>query len=240
MRPLPCALAALALAACHAPRPPALWGERGAAPVRLAFDARGLDALRVDGGAGRVRVTADSAAAGDSVRATVTLRSTDARRLAEVCVPGATLDSARGGGELRLAVRQPGRDRCGEEWVVEVPARLAVRLEFAAATLDVTGVAGGLRARVSAAGDVRAAVAGGAVDVETNVGDARVASSATRYGDVDLRSEVGSVALWLLGHRIPTRGRPGSGDEVRLAGEGGGPTVRVRVRVGRAEARLGG
>lgn len=229
--------AAGALAACRTPRPPALWFERGAEPVRLAFDARGLDAVRVDGGSGRVQVRGDSAGP-DSVRVSVALRSTDARRLAEVCVPTASMDSARGGGELRLAVRQPRRDRCGEEWTVELPARLAVRLEFAAARLDVDGVAGGLRARVSGAGDVHASLAGGPVHVETDVGDARVVSSARRYGEVELRSRVGSVSLRLFGHEVRTRRAPGSGDVVRLDGEGGAP-VTVRVGVGRVEARLG-
>jgi len=190
----------------------------------------------VEGGAGRVRVRAGAA---DSVRVTVALRSTDARRLADVCVPTARLDSARDAGELRLSIHQPRRDRCGEQWEVEVPARLAVRLEFASADLDVSGVGGGLHARVSGAGDVRAALAGGPAHVETNVGDVRVESPAERYGDVELRSGVGGVALWLLGHRVPSESRPGAGDAVRMRGRGS-DSVTLRARVRDVEARLGG
>jgi hypothetical protein len=232
----PAGLLLAALAGCATVRPPALWGERGEEYVRLAFDTAGVQALHLAGGAGRARI---AARASDSVRVTVALRSTDERRLRELCLPTATLDSGRAAGVLRLAVRQPNRDRCGEEWTIEMPARLAARVEFAAADVVVEGLAGGLHARVTGAGDVEGTVERGPVDVEVNVGDVRIASRAERHGEVELRSDVGGVALWLLGHRVSPEGRPGAGDRVRVRGSEGDP-VTLRSHVGQVRACLGG
>jgi hypothetical protein len=68
------------------------------------------------------------------------------------------------------------------------------------------------------------------------VGDIE-ATLAGRYGEISVRSNVGSVDLRVDGLQVASRRPPGPSDEARLSG-GEGPAVRLRSNVGDVKASI--
>lgn len=141
----------------------------------------------------------------------------------------------------RLIVRPlPGgsarHDQVRESWTVEVPPRFGVDLEAISSKVEVTGVAGGVRVR-QGHGSVTVDVPEGELDIALQVGNV-VATSASSRGAVDVRSEVGDARVWLDDRRVRTERPPGPGSSFRLDG-GTRDAVEIRVTVGNSEVRLG-
>jgi hypothetical protein len=77
---------------------------------------------------------------------------------------------------------------------------------------------------------------GMALDASMEVGDIE-ATLAGRYGEISVRSNVGSVDLRVDGLQVASRRPPGPSDEARLSG-GEGPAVRLRSNVGDVKASI--
>jgi hypothetical protein len=77
---------------------------------------------------------------------------------------------------------------------------------------------------------------GMALDASIGVGDIE-ATLAGRYGEISVRSNVGSVDLRVDGLQVASRRPPGPSDEARLSG-GEGPAVRLRSNVGDVKASI--
>jgi hypothetical protein len=115
--------------------------------VKVAtVEASSLRAIRIDANVADLRLTTTDKAI---VRAEVVLDSRDASRLPECA--RAELRSSREHDDVRLTVRQVGRERCHERWTVEVPAGIAldVRVDVGSINADVRGRYGDIEARAS-------------------------------------------------------------------------------------------
>jgi hypothetical protein len=195
--------------------------------ARLTRPAAGITGLEIQGGAADVDVVA---AAVDSVEIVVALRSHDADRLTEVCVPGSELKAEPDGGRIVVFLDQRSRDRCGERWRVRVPASMPVVVRANVGKITTSGLAGGLRVRVTGSGSVDAAVAGGPIDVHVGVGDAKVTSREQSYRTVRLRADVGRVHFEAAGMRVSP---PRQGASSTFESEGRGRhEARVKSDVG--------
>jgi hypothetical protein len=75
-----------------------------------------------------------------------------------------------------------------------------------------------------------------ALDASVGVGDLE-ATLAGRYGEISVRSNVGSVDLRVDGLRVASRRPPGPSDEARMSG-GEGPALRLRSNVGGVKASI--
>lgn len=184
--------------------------------ARLTRAAAGVTGVEIQGGAADVDVVASEV---DSIDIVVALRSQDADRLAEVCVPRSELKAEPDGGRIVVFLDQHSRDRCGERWRVRVPAAMPVVVRAAVGKITTSGLAGGLRVRVTGSGSVDAAVAGGPVDVHVAVGDAKVTSRERSYRTVRLRADVGRVHFEAAGMRMSPP-RQGASSTFESAGAG--------------------
>ena len=195
--------------------------------ARLTRAAAGVTGVEIQGGAADVTVVAGDA---DSIDVRVAMRSQDATRLRDVCIPGTQLLAEPHGDRVVLMLDQESRDRCGEVWQVRVPAAMPVTVRASVGTVVATGLSGGLVVRVSATGSVDAQLAGGPVDVRVEVGDARVGWRGAETGDVRLRANVGRAELEIAGMRIPVP-RHGAGAGIDSRGRGD-HDLRVESNVG--------
>ena len=195
--------------------------------ARLTRAAAGVTGLEIQGGAADVHIVAGDA---ESIDVTVALRSQDARRLEEICVPGSRLLAEPHGERVVLMLDQESRDRCGEVWQVRVPAGMPVTVRTNVGKVVASGLSGGLVVRISATGNIDAELAGGPVDVRVEVGDAKVAWRGGATGDVRLRANVGSAELQVAGMRIPVP-RHGAGARLESKGQGA-HDLRVESNVG--------
>jgi hypothetical protein len=99
----------------------------------LNLDTAGVNALAIDANVAELRLVTAAVA---QLRVEVTLSSRDHDRLAQ-CAKS-ELRSRRVGATLHLALSQPGRQRCGERWSLEVPAGLAVDARTDVGSIDAT------------------------------------------------------------------------------------------------------
>lgn len=75
-----------------------------------------------------------------------------------------------------------------------------------------------------------------ALDASIEVGDIE-ATLMGRYGEISVRSDVGSVDLRVDGLHVASRRPPGPSDEARMSG-GEGPALRLRSKVGDVNASI--
>ena len=209
-------------------RPPALWFERGQEQTHASIDVAQANRVSLVGRVARVTIVPSQ---DDSVRVSVSLRSTDHERVREKCIPGARLERELVDGTLTPRLRQSGRDQCGETWQVAVPPRLFVAVEFTNAEVDASGIRGGLNARVSGTGRVTASVDSAPAFVTMGVGDVHVVATGAAVGELSLESHVGRAELTLHGVRVPVNGRTGASSRISTRGAGH-QDIKLRTRVG--------
>jgi hypothetical protein len=171
---------------------------------------------------------------GDSLIVTALLASHDAKRLAEVCAPGSTLQEERAGGELRLSIEQRSRDQCGERWRVQLPRNVAIQVNGTVANLDVAAATRELRVRLKGPGAIRGRVDAPVVDVAIDNGSIEIRSARGDVRRATAIAEIGSVEMSVRGLEFPSTRRPpgaraqvdGRGDATFVARSGNG---RVKV-----------
>ena len=185
--------------------------REGTELMERALDARDLTGVRLDAGVGNIEVRAGGA---DSVRVRVVLRSQDADRLANECIPRSELRAERDGAVLALKVEQHTRNQCGADWRIEMPAALHARIDADLGDITVAGLTGGIH-------------------VENDNGDIDVRSAAEGHGRVAVRSDNGRVRVRLMGYEVPVPSKPGPSSELTIDGPGG-PAITLRTRLGQA------
>ena len=200
---------------------PAAWASTGdSQPATLAarWPATALQELRLEATQGAVTIVTTDA---DEVAVSVEVRPT--RRTHSFFSRGsgipadAQLIHDEIGTQTALRLTDAGGP-VEEHWTVRVPKRFSVR-----ATVNV--------------GDLKVSGVEGALELEVSVGTITADSSSVTHGAVDVRSDVGDARLSVEGRSIIAPRRPGPGHHLRLDGDGP-HTLTLRVNVGDANLRI--
>ena len=201
--------------------------------ARVAYQSAGLDRIVVSAAVGNV--TIDSLTS-DSVIVRADLASHDAKRLANECGPNTRLIEERSDRELHLRLDQRTRNRCGERWVISVPANVGVRVTGGVTNVAVAAALNQLHVRLSGPGSIRGFVSSPDIDLTTNLGDIDITARRREFRRVSAISRIGNAHLEINGLRISSIRRPpgavaevdGKGSASLMARSGNG-TVRVTV-----------
>ena len=178
----------------------------------------------------------------DTIRISADISTPGQKRRWRVSFPAdlqrAELIGERRGEVYGARVRVPGNDPVVERWTVRVPRRFSVNLEAGDSAVDVSDVAGGVRVRANAGlgsdpGSIRVNVPGGRLDLSLHVGDIYAQTSSASRGPVDVESNVGDARVTLAGRNIVSPREPGPGHRLRLS-DTGPDAVTLRVGVGTA------
>ena len=123
-----------------------------------------------------------------------------------------------------------------EDWQIEVPESVAARLDLDVGRIRVNGIRGGCDARTNV-GHIDISVPQGSISATSSVGDIRVSTATSSYGDVDTRTNVGHLRLDRDGHAMDHRRAPGAGDSFKLRGAGR-DRIRAHTDVGAVELKI--
>jgi hypothetical protein len=199
-----------------------------AGPRSLSVDvaAAGLDTLALQVGVGEVRVTPSN---DDEVHAQVTLRPKEREFLGFLHwstgtareIANATIHQERQDKRLTLSLDLAGRgqDEIKQEWEVQVPARLKLDSVMNVGEMDITGVAGGVGAKLDV-GELEIDVPKGSIDADVNVGEIRATSASEHHGRIQLASNIGDATLLLHGAESGVHEHAGLGNRVTKDGDG--------------------
>jgi len=147
-------------------------------------------------------------------------------------VDGAALGQVRDAAQLVLYAAFPAAagDRVSERWEVEVPDRLAGLVRINVGDADVRGLRGGIDVEVNV-GDARLALGVGPARVRVNVGRIEAEVEARSFGRALLGVNLGDVRAVIAGRVLPTDPAPPPTARLDLMGEGDAVHV-LEVNVG--------
>lgn len=209
----------------------------GSRTLTTSVPAASLDRVSIEAGVGEVHVTGGSA---DEVQVTVVLTPRrgglfSSLRRGEAEVAAATLGQDVEGAELHLTVNGPSDDRrFEEEWTVELPERLLIRVELGVGEASLRNTMGGVELHIGV-GDGRIEALAGDVNAEVGVGDLTVRGPADAYGPVTCSSGVGDATIQAAGRTFSGGGFVGKSAEWRSTGES---TMELETGVGDVEVTL--
>lgn len=172
--------------------------------------AEGIEVLDLDSGIGDVEIRALEAI--DEVRIEVLLTPRrggffSSKRKAEQEVEAASLSVKTRGNKLALRIEPEADDdrRFEEQWSIEVPAGIQVKVNHGVGDLDIRGPIEGIEVD-SGVGDILVEVAEGDITIDLGVGTAVVRAPAAAYASAEGAGGVGDARLTILGEKISSGG----------------------------------
>ena len=205
--------------------------------IDKTYPAAKLRAISVKANVGRIEVRGG---AGEQVVLHVKLRQKESFFLFRSGDPGkAEVAAETSGDTLRLNVRVDGdRDDLEEDWSLQIPARLAVRLYLNVGEMKVEDVAGGVDLYVNV-GEVEVNLPRGDITAKVNVGEIRVSSAASACGAVSIRTNIGDARVRSTDPRVRDRVRGGLWNRISFQGSGK-DRIDLKVNIGDASLTLRG
>ncbi|HSC47858.1 MAG TPA: hypothetical protein VLG68_07215 [Gammaproteobacteria bacterium] len=207
--------------------------------------AAGLDTLALRVGVGAVHLTA---AGDDRVHVVVKLRQKEQEFLwffhwassgSAQDIAAASITQERQGGRLSLSIKYPSKDDeedLKQEWQVQLPARLAAKVDMNVGELSIEGNAGGVDAKLNV-GELSIDSLRGPLSASVNVGEIRVKSASAQHGEISLSSNIGDAELYIKGEKSGSKSHGGLGNSLSL--EGSGPdNMKLSVNIGEVSLRL--
>jgi hypothetical protein len=210
----------------------------GAAAQRVLTDivpVDGIDAVRLTNGVGDVVITAAEV---PEITVDVTLIPRrgglfSSYRKAEQEVESARLSRNVANRRLELEVECDGGEPHFEaQWVVVVPARVALELAAGVGDVTIRGAAAGVEIELGV-GDATVEVSDGPVKLELGVGDATVRGPVTRFGEVTASGGVGDATVVAAGQQVTGEGMVGR--ETTWRGDG---PHSIELEIGVGDARV--
>lgn len=174
------------------------------------LSAEGIQVLDLDSGIGDVEIRALDGL--DEVRIEVLLTPRrggffSSKRKAEQEVESASLSVKTKGKKLTLHIDPQADDdrRFEENWSIEIPAGLEVKVNHGVGDLDIRGSINGIEVD-SGVGDILVEVSEGDIAIDLGVGKAVVRAPASAYASAEGAGGVGDARLTVNGEKISSGG----------------------------------
>lgn len=158
---------------------------------------------------------------------------------APAAIRAATITHSLDKGVLDFTVQYPANssaDAINEEWTIAVPAKVHVKCHIDIGKLEVTGIAGGVEARMNI-GKATLDVPGGPLDISMNVGKINAQAHSLNYGDVVLAANVGNTRLTVDGMTVGDQQKEGTGSQMNYKGKGADP-ITLKTNTGKISLAL--
>jgi len=121
-----------------------------------------------------------------------------------------------------------------QNWTIEIPARMAVKIRMKVGELHLSGISGGVDAKLEV-GEVTLKTPRGPIKAVVNVGQIRATSATTQVGNIHMSSSIGDAQLQMPNWNDNENNRSGLGRTVNVAGKGP-DSMDLEVNIG--DARL--
>src|SRR5579862_9737250 len=190
--------------------------------------AKGLNSFSLHVGVGEAHLTASS---DEQIHVVVKLKKKQEEFLwffhwmsegTEKDISAASIKQERHGDRLYLSLDYPSRDgeeNLKQEWQVQLPARLAAKVDMNVGDLSIEGNATGVDAKLNV-GELTIDSLSGPLSGKVNVGEIRAKSTSARHGEISLSSSIGDAELYIQGEKTGAKARGGLGNSLTLDGDG--------------------
>jgi len=207
----------------------------GPKTLTRTIEAGAIDTLDLSSGIGDVTITARETIDEVAIEVVLTPRRGgifSSKRQAERDVETASLDVAVKHESLKLRI-SPADDedrRFEEKWIIEMPSRLAIKLEHGVGDVVIRATKAGIELD-SGVGDIDVEAIEGDISIDLGVGNAVVRAPAAVYGAVEAAGGVGSAQITVRGEKIE-----GGGFVSHAASWSGNGSYHLDVSVGVGDA----
>ena len=207
----------------------------GPKTLTRTVQAGDIDTLDLSSGIGDVTITAREGINEVAIEVVLTPRRGgifSSKRQAERDVVAASLEAAVKRESLKLRI-SPGDDddqRFEEKWIIEMPSRLAIKLDHGVGDIVIKGATAGIELD-SGVGDVDVEATEGDITIDLGVGSAVVRAPAAVYAAAEAAGGVGSARVTVRGENIE-----GGGFVSHAASWSGDGSYRLDVSVGVGDA----
>ena len=207
----------------------------GPKTLTRTIQAGAIDTLDLSSGIGDVTITAREAIDEVAIEVVLTPRRGgifSSKRQAERDVEAASLEAAVKHESLKLRISPADDDdrRFEEKWIIEIPSRLAIKLEHGVGDVVIRAATAGIELD-SGVGDVDVEAAEGDITIDLGVGNAVVRAPAAVYASAEAAGGVGSARVTVRGEEIE-----GGGFVSHAASWSGDGSYRLDVSVGVGDA----
>ena len=210
-------------------------GAAGPKTMTRTLKAADIDTLDLNSGIGDVTITGRDDLEEVAIEVVLTPRRGgifSSKRKAERDVEEATLAASVKRDKLKIKITADDDEdrRFEEEWIIEMPSRIGVKLEHGVGDVEIRGVVGGIEMD-SGVGDVKIEVQEGDIAIDLGVGTAKVHAPAAAFGGVEAAGGVGNARITVRGEEIE-----GGGFVSHSASWSGDGRYRIEVSVGVGDA----
>ena len=207
----------------------------GPKTLTRTIQAGAIETLDLSSGIGDVTITAREAIDEVAIEVVLTPRRGgifSSKRQAERDVEAASLEAAVKHESLKLRISPADDDdrRFEEKWIIEIPSRLAIKLEHGVGDVVIRAARAGIELD-SGVGDVDVEAAEGDITIDLGVGNAVVRAPAAVYASAEAAGGVGSARVTARGEEIE-----GGGFVSHAASWSGDGSYRLDVSVGVGDA----
>jgi hypothetical protein len=207
----------------------------GPKTLTRTVQAGDIDTLDLSSGIGDVTITAREGLDEVAIEVVLTPRRGgifSSKRQAERDVEAASLETSvkRESLKLRISPADDEDRRFEEKWVIEMPSRLAIKLEHGVGDVVIRAATAGIELD-SGVGDVDVEAAEGDITIDLGVGTAVVRAPAAVYAAAEAAGGVGSASVTVRGEKIE-----GGGFVSHAASWSGDGRYRLDVSVGVGDA----
>ena len=207
----------------------------GPKTLTRTIQAGAIDTLDLSSGIGDVTITAREAIDEVAIEVVLTPRRGgifSSKRQAEQDVEAASLEAAVKHESLKLRISPADDDdrRFEEKWIIEIPSRLAIKLEHGVGDVVIRAARAGIELD-SGVGDIDVEAAEGDITIDLGVGNAVVRAPAAFYASAEAAGGVGSARVTVRGEEIE-----GGGFISHAASWSGDGSYRLDVSVGVGDA----
>lgn len=141
---------------------------------------------------------------------------------------------------IAYSLKYPGHLDEGDvkqNWEVQLPAKLAVKIQMGVGQLDITGITGGVDVDLNV-GEVTLNTPRGPIQAKVNVGQINATSASTQTGNIKLSTSIGDARVRMPGGiNHDDVHHNGLGRSIEIAGKGP-DGMTLEVNIGEADLKI--